>query len=68
MVQANTLARLPMASLIQTKELIMAPHRDAMLRAVRAENSALDVLRGAPANQEAMNAFLEKRDPDFSNL
>ena len=46
----------------------MAPHRDAMLRAVRAENSALDVLRGAPANQEAMNAFLEKRDPDFSNL
>ena len=68
MVQANTLARLPMASLIQTKELIMAPHRDAMLRAVRAENNALDVLRGAPANQEAMNAFLEKRDPDFSNL
>ena len=68
MTHATILARLPLASLIQTKELMMAPHRDAMLTSVRAENSALDNLRGAPANQEAMSAFMEKRDPDFSKL
>ena len=68
MAHANTLAKLPLASLIQTKKLMMAPHREAMLMAVREENRALDTLRGGPANQEAMNAFLEKRDPDFANL
>jgi enoyl-CoA hydratase/carnithine racemase len=66
--KARVLAKLPMASLIQTKELIMAPHREAMHRNARAEKEALERLRGGPANLEALSAFREKRDPDFSNI
>ena len=68
MVHANVLAKLPLVSLMQTKALMMAPHREAVSKAVLDENSALETLRGAPANQEAMNAFMEKRDADFSNF
>ena len=50
------------------KELIMAPHREAMRRSAQAENEALARLRGGPANLEALSAFREKRDPDFSSL
>jgi hypothetical protein len=66
--KARVLASLPMSSLIQTKDLIMAPHRDAMRRSARAENEALGRLRGGPANLEALSAFREKRDPDFANI
>ena len=68
MEHANTLARLPIISLTQTKALIMAPHREAMAKAILEENAALAQLRGAPANQEALSAFMEKREPDFSAL
>ena len=68
MAHANTMARLPLASLIQTKSLIMAPHKEAMKASVRAENAGLAKLSGAPANQEAVAAFSEKRDPDFSSF
>ena len=53
---------------MQTKALMMAPHREAVSKAVPDENAALDTLRGATANQEALNGFLEKRAPDFSNF
>ena len=66
--KAAALAKLPMASLRQTKELIMAPHRDAMRVAAKAENEGLANLRGGPANLEAVTAFTEKRDPDFSGM
>ena len=66
--RAATLAALPVASLMQTKELMMAPHREAMKRAVVEENKGLDRLAGGDANLEALRAFAEKRDPDFSQL
>jgi enoyl-CoA hydratase/carnithine racemase len=68
MQRANTLAVLPMQSVVQTKELIVGPQREAMKAAVIAENEGLDRLRGGPANIEALTAFMEKRDPDFSAL
>ncbi len=43
-----------------------APHIDALKAANIAENEALLVLRGGPANVEAVSAFREKREPDFS--
>ncbi len=66
--RAGTLAALPLASLMATKELIVGPHREAMKAAMHAENKALGRLVGGPANREAVAAFTEKRDPDFTGL
>ncbi len=65
---ARGLARLPMASLLETKELLVGPHREAMHAANTAENEALARLSGGPANLEAVAAFREKREADFSAL
>lgn len=66
MEKAKKLAALPLASLIQTKKLIAAPHLDAMKKAVYEETVALNAMVGGPANKEAISAFMEKREPDFS--
>ena len=58
----------PLQSVMQTKELIIGPQREAMKAAVIAENEGLARLTGGPANIEAMTAFMEKREPDFSTL
>lgn len=68
MTQAEKLATLPLASLLMTKSLIMNPLRLQMKAAIAAENNGLAELRGSPANLEAVSAFREKRDPDFSGL
>ncbi len=68
MKRAEVLAAMPGDSLIQTKELIMAPQRAAMKAAVEAEIAALARLSGGPANREALQAFMEKRPADFSKL
>lgn len=68
MSQAKKLAALPMASLLQTKSLIMEPLRPQMKTAIAQENKGLAELRGKPANAEAITAFREKRDADFTGL
>jgi len=68
MQRAQTLAALPIASLMQTKALMLDPLRAQMKAAVAAENAALAELVGGPANREALRAFNEKREPDFSQL
>ncbi len=68
MIRADKLAALPLVSLKQTKELIVGPQREAMKAAVERENVGLANLGGGPANREALTAFMEKRDPNFSNL
>jgi len=65
---AQTLAELPLASLIETKKLLVDPHRAALHRANAAENAGLRRLGGGPANLEAVAAFREKRTADFSRL
>ncbi len=65
MQEAEKLANLPLASLLQTKTLMTAPHIEAMKAANIAENEALLGLRGGPANVEAVSAFREKREPNF---
>jgi enoyl-CoA hydratase/carnithine racemase len=65
---ARDLARLPMTSLLETKNLLIDPHRAAMHRANQDENEALGRLSGGPANREAVVAFREKRAADFSKL
>ena len=66
--KAKTLSALPLASLQTTKKLIVDPHREQLRETFKAENTALAELVGQPANREALNAFQEKRDPNFSGL
>ena len=66
--QAEVLASLPIASLIKTKELLMAPHKDALKAAFERENRGLAELLGGPANKEAIAAFMEKRDAEFDDF
>jgi enoyl-CoA hydratase/carnithine racemase len=68
LAHASKLASLPAISLQETKRLILAPHLDAMRQAFRSENEKLASLQGGPANREAVRAFVEKREPDFSGL
>jgi enoyl-CoA hydratase/carnithine racemase len=65
---ARTIARMPLASLTETKRLLLETRLD-LARAARArEEAVFAVLTGAPANREAIAAFLAKREPDFTNL
>ena len=66
--QAAKLAALPLASLVQTKALIMDPLRPQLRESAQAENAGLAALLGGPANREALAAFREKRAADFSGL
>jgi enoyl-CoA hydratase/carnithine racemase len=68
MTYARDLAKLPLSSLLATKELLVGPHRGAMHTANTAENAAMANLSGRPANLEAIAAFREKRPADFSGL
>ncbi len=66
--QAAKLAALPMSSLVTTKRLMMDPWREQLKASIAAENHALAELAGSPANLEALAAFRDKREPDFSAL
>ena len=67
MAQADKLAKLPLASLVKTKSLIMDPVKSQMKESIKNENAGLDELRGSPANLEAIAAFREKREPNFDD-
>jgi enoyl-CoA hydratase/carnithine racemase len=66
--QAAKLAALPSSSVMKTKALMMAPHRDSLKAHIIKENEGLAELSGSPANREAITAFLEKREADFSGM
>lgn len=67
---ANEIAANPIPSLIATKQLMLdsTGRRDDAIAAHRSELRAYGPLIGSPANQEAVAAFLEKREPDFSSI
>jgi len=68
MTQARKLAALPLASMVKTKQLIMDPLREQIRASCVAENAGLAALVGGPANREALAAFREKRDADFTGI
>jgi enoyl-CoA hydratase/carnithine racemase len=65
---ARSIARMPIASLVETKRLLLDTRLDAARAARTREEAVFARLTGAPANREAIAAFLEKREPDFTNL
>lgn len=65
---AALLARRPISSLMAVKRTMTEPLR-AEIRAARdRENAAFAELMGGPANLEALAAFAEGREPDFTSL
>jgi enoyl-CoA hydratase/carnithine racemase len=55
-------------SLVETKRLVLAARLDAIRAARAREDAVFARLVAGPANLEAITAFLEKREPDFSGL
>jgi enoyl-CoA hydratase/carnithine racemase len=68
MKHAEILASKPINSLVECKHAIVAPMRAALMEARDRENDAFRVLLGGPANIEALAAFAERREPDFSQV
>lgn len=65
---AEVLAARPISSLIAVKRTIVEPHRRQIAEARERENAAFAELMGGPANLEALTAFAEGREPDFTSL
>ncbi len=65
---AETLAARPISSLVAVKRTMTAPLREQIAAARERENAAFAELMGGPANLEALTAFAEGREPDFTNL
>ena len=65
---AGRIAKMPVTSLVESKRLVIAGRIDAIRAARAREDEAFSRMVGAPANLEAITAFLEKRDPDFTDL
>lgn len=65
---ARQIAAMPLSSLVETKRLLLAARHDEVRAARSRENAAFGRLGGGPANREAIAAFRDKREPDFSEL
>lgn len=65
---AETLAARPISSLKAVKGTMMAPLRAEIAAARERENACFAELMGGPANLEALTAFAEGREPDFTAL
>jgi enoyl-CoA hydratase/carnithine racemase len=65
---AEVLAAKPIASLVAVKRTMTEPLRAGIDAAREREHAAFAELMGGPANLEALTAFAEGRQPDFTGL
>ncbi|NHC21564.1 enoyl-CoA hydratase/isomerase family protein [Nocardioides sp. IC4_145] len=65
---AEVLAARPIASLVAVKQAMTAPLRAGIDAARERENAAFAELMGGPANLEALSAFAEGREADFTGM
>ncbi|WP_243057418.1 enoyl-CoA hydratase/isomerase family protein [Nocardioides sp. SR21] len=65
---AEVLAARPISSLVAVKRTMTEPLRAGIAEARERENAAFAELLGGPANLEALSAFAEGREPDFTTL
>ncbi|MDI2126030.1 enoyl-CoA hydratase/isomerase family protein [Yinghuangia seranimata] len=63
---ARVLAAKSVASLVESKRVLLAALGDRIAEARARENDAFRLLLGGPANREALTAFAERREPDFA--
>ena len=63
---AEKLARLPRRSVQLTRELLKSAHQEATVRQLQAESGHFRALLREPAAREALQAFFQKRKPDFT--
>ena len=66
--RAQHLAAKPLGSLRHTKRLVLATRREQVDAARRREDAAFVGRIGSAENIEAITAFFEKRDPDFTDV
>ncbi|MCH7707234.1 MAG: enoyl-CoA hydratase/isomerase family protein [Myxococcales bacterium] len=66
--KAREIAQWPVSALRATKRTLMLAHKAGIEAARKAEDEGMTQLAGSPANVEAIQAFLEKRKPDFKKL
>ena len=59
---------LPPGAVSETKRLLRGPQREALLATVRSEALVFGKRLASPEAREAMQAFFEKRRPDFSKF
>jgi enoyl-CoA hydratase/carnithine racemase len=64
----DQIAAMPVASLVENKQLLLEARVRRVLDARPREEAALARAVGSPANREAIAAFMEKRQPDFTGL
>jgi enoyl-CoA hydratase/carnithine racemase len=67
-LMARKLAEKPLDSLMTTKRLLRQTQQAAVMQHLHTEMEEFARLLKAPAAREAMQAFLEKRKPNFSSL
>lgn len=67
-LMARKLAEKPLDSLMTTKKLLRQTQQAAVMQHLHTEMEEFARLLKAPAAREAMQAFLEKRKPNFSSL
>lgn len=65
---AGTIARWPIPSLVATKRAMLSGRTDRVRAARQTEDDAFRTLIGSAGNIEAVTAFLERRDPDFTGI
>ncbi|MDX1649304.1 MAG: enoyl-CoA hydratase-related protein, partial [Myxococcota bacterium] len=65
---AREIAAMPVPSLVATRSLLRDARLDAVRAARRREDERFAALAGGPANREALAAFRERREPDFTDL
>lgn len=68
MALAREIAAMPVTSLVATKTLLLEARLEAVRAARGREDARFMRLVGSPANREALAAFSERREPDFTRL